>query len=167
MRQPVWMLLAGAVLLLGVRRRLRAVSLGQRLRLTSRGQFRTGRDRRRIGRILSLMSRMLRPEASGETMVMMRMEMDNIVVPLPREEVVVTPGRVTGLLRDRSSVLPVDLSKEPQVQTTAREEATADIVGVGVAVGGIADNLRPRLVGTKRQRPWRPITLSLWTSLPR
>ena len=55
------------------------------------------------------MSRMLRPEASGETMVMMRMEMDNIVVPLPREEVVVTPGRVTGLLRDRSSVLQVDL----------------------------------------------------------
>ena len=71
--------------------------------------LRTGRDRRRIGRILSLMSRMLRPEASGETMVMMRMEMDNIVVPLPREEVVVTPGRVTGLLRDRSSVLQVDL----------------------------------------------------------
>ena len=71
--------------------------------------LRTGRDRRRIGRILSLMSRMLRPEASGEMIDMMHTEMDKIVVPLPLEEAVVTPGRVTGLLRDRSSVLPVDL----------------------------------------------------------
>ena len=110
---------------------------------------------------------MIRHEASGETMVMMCMEMDNIVVPLPREEVVVTPGRVTGLLRDRSSVLPVDLSKELQVRTTAREGATADIVGVGVPVGGIADNNHPRLLVTTRRRQWRLITLSLRTSLLR
>ena len=109
LRRPLWLLLAGAGFLLGVRRLLQAVNLG-RLRLTlSRGQFRTGRDRRRISRILAPMSRMLHPEASGEMMDMMRTEMDNIVVPLPREEAVVTPGRVTGLLRDRSSVLQVDL----------------------------------------------------------
>ena len=108
LRRPVWLLLAGAGFLLGVRRLLRAVNLG-RLRLTLLRGHRTGRDRRRIIRILAPMSRMLRPEANGEMMGMMRTEMDNIVVPLPREEAVVTPGRVTGLLRDRSSVLQVDL----------------------------------------------------------
>ena len=74
---------------------------------------------------------MIHPETSGGMMGMMRMVMDNIMVPLPREEVVVTPGRVTGLLRDCSSVLPVDLSKEPQVRTTAKEGATATSWGSG------------------------------------
>ena len=111
---------------------------------------------------------MIRPEASGGMMGMMRMEMDNIVVPLPWEEVVVMPGRVTGLLRDRFSTLHVDLSREPQVRTTAREVATVDIVVVGVvAVGGIADSLRLRQLLTMRRQQWRPITLSPRISLPR
>ena len=98
-------------------------------------------------------------------MDMMRMEMDNIVVPHPREEVVVMPGRVTGLLRDRFSALQVDLSREPPVRITAKEVATVDIVVVRVvAVGGIADSLRLRQLLTMRCQPWRQITLSLLIS---
>ena len=47
-------------------------------------------------------------------MGLMRMVMDSIVVPLPREEVVAMPGRVMGLLRDRFSALQAVLLREPQ-----------------------------------------------------
>ena len=85
---------------------------------------------------------------------MMRMEMDNIVVPHPREEVVVMPGRVTGLLRDRFSALQEVLSRVPPVRITAREVVTVDIVVVGaVAAGGIiADRLRLRQLLIKRSQ---------------
>ena len=75
---------------------------------------------------------MICPEASGGTMVMMRMEMDNIVVPHPREEVVVMPGRVTGLLRDRFSARQVVLLRWPPARITVREEAFVAIVVVRV-----------------------------------
>ena len=75
---------------------------------------------------------MIRLETSGGMMGMMRMVMDSIVVPLPREEVVAMPGRVMGLLTDHFSALQADLLREPQARTTVREEAIGAIVVVGV-----------------------------------
>ena len=111
---------------------------------------------------------MIRHEASGETMVMMCMEMDNIVVPHPRVEDVVMPGRVTGLLRDRFSGLQEVLLRVLPVRITTREGVTVDIAVVGaVDAGGIiADRRRLRQLLTKRSQYGRPITLPR-SSLPR
>ena len=79
---------------------------------------------------------MIRPETSGGMMGLMRMVMDSIVVPLPREEVVAMPGRVMGLLRDRFSALQADLPREHQARTTAREEAFVPVVVVEVGAAG-------------------------------
>lgn len=84
---------------------------------------------------------------------MMHMEAESTVVPRLRVAVEAMPGRVTGLLRDRFSGLQVVLSREPPDRITAREVATVDIGVVGVvAVGGIADSLRPRQLLTIRRQ---------------
>ena len=108
---------------------------------------------------------MIRPRYSGGTTVMMHMGTVNTVARHPREAVVVMPGRVMGLLRDRFLALRVDLSREPPAQITGKEVATVVTVAVGVVVvGGTADSLRHRQLLTMRRQQWRPIPRS---SLPR
>ena len=148
----LWLLQAGVVQPLGLCQRLLAVSLVSRLRLTSsRGLLRTVRDRRRRGRIRTLESPMIRSEASGGTMVMMRMEMDNIVVPHPRVEVVVMHGKATVRLRGHSWVLPVASLRGLLVRVIGSREVSVAIVVFGAVDGaGTVHDNRPHLLLSSR-----------------
>ena len=93
---------------------------------------------------------------------MMLMETDSTAVPRLPVEAEAIRGRVTGLLRDHSSDLPVALSRGHPVRITAREVDSVDIGVVRVvAVGGFVGSLRLRLLLTMWLLRLRQILLSL------